>query len=270
MPTAIDWLKFSYLVQKALSSGAEITRHKCVWDASLGCSKPYEVTLISQPPDSELLPKQRVRDGEICWLDLFVPCRKCPRCLDNRRRFWSSLMKNEISYSHRTWLGTFTINPHWRFIFSCRSGSTDYFKSYSEISKELTKYFKRLRKAGFKFRYVLVAEAHKDGYPHVHILLHETSYNIIPKSRLKAEWEFGFTDFKLVENSDSSYYVAKYLAKDARTRIRASQRYGRSGHDLILSEFGIPLGHSNSLELRDTMTHHLNSLIGDCTNEKAF
>lgn len=98
------------------------------------------------------------------------------------------------------------------------------------VSKELTKYFKRLRKKGAEFRFVLVAEAHKDGYPHFHALLHERDA-VITKSTLQGEWPYGFTTCKLVKDERAAHYVAKYLAKDARTRIRASLHYGQSVHD---------------------------------------
>lgn len=140
-------------------------------------------------------------------------------------------MKHEIKQSNRVWFATITINPHHRFMFSLQAGSRDYLDTYKIIGKEMTKYFKRLRKAGYKFRYVMVAEAHKDGYPHLHLLLHEIS-TPISKSRLQAEWPYGFSTFKLVKDDRASHYVAKYLAKDARTRIRASQRYGQSVRDL--------------------------------------
>lgn len=109
--------------------------------------------------------------------------------------------------------------------------------SHNEISKEITKYFKRLRKSGLKFRYVLVTEAHKDGYPHYHALVHEVSAQI-PKQKLEEQWPFGFTTFRLVKDMKAAYYIAKYLAKDARTRIRASQGYGQSGlqHLSLLEE----------------------------------
>ena len=117
--------------------------------------------------------------------------------------------------------------------------------SHKVISAELTKYFKRLRKSGLKFRYVLVTEAHKDGYPHYHALIHEVSAQI-PKSRLQADWPYGFTTFKLVKDTKAAYYITKYLVKDARTRIRASGKYGQSGRSLpgllggLLSEVQYP------------------------------
>lgn len=228
----IDWTKFSTFAVSALSQGAENHLSRIQWDTSLGCSKPYEVTLASQPPDSSITALQPLREGETRWIDISVPCRKCVQCLLNRQKLWQRRATLEILNANRTWLGTLTISPHNRFIFSLRAKSRDYHASYGEISKEITKYFKRLRKAGHQFRYVLVAEAHKDGYPHIHVLIHEGS-TPIPKRVLKEHWPYGFTDFRLTERSKAAArYVSKYLSKDARTRIRASQQYGQSVRDL--------------------------------------
>lgn len=197
----------------------------------MGCHKPWPVTLASKQPERAFSESVDMSTGKY-FLDLETPCRKCEACLRNRRILWKRRMEIEIRKSFRTWFGTITINPHARFMFSVRSGSRSYHASYGEISKEMTKYFKRLRKAGFKFRYVLVAEAHKDGYPHLHILVHEIA-TPIPKKRLQDEWPYGFTNFKLVNDLSAAHYVAKYLAKDARTRIRASQHYGQSTVDFF-------------------------------------
>lgn len=228
----IEWVKFSYYASEALRQGAVPNGSVIHWDVSLGCSKPYIIRLESQPPDDRIQPLMVTRDGERYALYMDTPCRKCEACLRNRAGLWRKRMEFEIKAAPRTWFCTFTIAPHYRFIFSLRAGSRDYIASYNEISKEMTKYFKRLRKAGHKFRYVLVAEAHKDGYPHLHALVHEVSAPI-PKSRLQAEWPYGFTTVRLVKDREISYYLAKYLAKDARMRIRASQRYGQSRPDLL-------------------------------------
>ena len=89
----------------------------------------------------------------------------------------------------------------------------------------MTKMFKRLRKDGYNFRYLYVLEAHKDGYPHVHMLVHEVSAQI-PKRALGAQWPYGFSSFKLVDDPRAASYITKYLVKDMRSKIRASQKYG--------------------------------------------
>lgn len=229
----IDWTKFSSLIIKAQAHGAEIGPIKAYWDASMHCARPYLVQLASYPPADAISPVMTISDGHVRWLDIDTPCRKCEQCRENRRRLWFARAKKELQVAHRTWMATLTINPHHRFMFSLKSGSMDFMASHKLISKEITKYFKRLRKAGYKFRYVLVTEAHKDGYPHYHLLIHEGSA-AIPKRALQAQWPYGFTNFKLVENSaKAAHYVSKYLGKDARTRIRASQKYGQSGRETL-------------------------------------
>lgn len=226
----IDWTKFSSLVNQAIASGNPLTNsHTAYWDTSRGCSKPYRATLASTPPNGSVLPLIHILEGHTYWIDIDTPCRKCEPCLNNRRIDWYYRMLNEIQQSPRTWFGTLTISPHNRFLFSLRSGSRNFIDSHREISKEVTKYFKRLRKAGYKFRYIVVTEAHKDGYPHLHLLVHEL-LTPITKRTLQSEWCYGFSTFKLVEDRRAAQYIAKYLAKDARTRIRASQKYGQSGH----------------------------------------
>lgn len=228
----IDWLRFSSLVIAALSQGAPNHLSRVEWDTSMGCEKPYQVTLASQPPDGPLTEIQELRSGETRWIDISTPCRHCAQCLDNRRQLWQKRATLEILNANRTWLGTFTINPHHRFIFAMRAKTFDYHASYPVISAEITKYFKRLRKAGYKFRYLTVCEAHKDGYLHIHVLIHEGS-TPIPKRVLKEHWPYGFTDFRLTDRTKAAArYVAKYLSKDARTRIRASQKYGQTVRDL--------------------------------------
>lgn len=277
MATYIDWTKFNALVARALNATSVVDSPVVYWDASMGCSSPYEVDLRSQPPhpssmydyeewlrpyrrsvlqfDENLDPVQRqhfgfkhqmLDNGKTRFLRILRPCRKCPVCLENRRKFWAQRARYEVNRSPRTWFVTLTINPQWRFIFSCRAKSTDYFASYGEISKEVTKFFKRLRKAGHVFKYMMVAEAHKDGYPHIHLLVHEVSQPI-PKREIERQWNYGFTKVKLVKNQAAAYYVAKYLAKDMRTRVRASQHYGEEltvgqGLSFRLVEFNDPLG----------------------------
>lgn len=102
---------------------------------------------------------------------------------------------------------------------------------HQEISRDLTTWLKRVRKqSGARLRYLLVAEAHKSGLPHYHALIHERRFSVPVTERvLRHQWNLGFSKFQLVEGSEAAWYVAKYLAKDARARVRASVRYGNCG-----------------------------------------
>jgi hypothetical protein len=81
-------------------------------------------------------------------------------------------------------------------------------------------------------RFLLVAEAHKTGLPHYHALIHEVDPERPVRSRiLRQQWTLGFSQCKLVAQGDetkSASYVAKYLAKSAAARVRASQGYGQN------------------------------------------
>lgn len=75
-------------------------------------------------------------------------------------------------------------------------------------------------------RYCLVAEAHKSGLPHFHVVIHHRVVPVRHKT-LKEAWRLGFSDFKLVEENQAvARYVSKYLAKALGSRVRASARYG--------------------------------------------
>jgi hypothetical protein len=173
------------------------------------------------------------------YADLLLRCRKCPNCLKARAALWASRARIEVALSSRTWFMTFTVNPHNRALYKARASQRsgcaieqlsekDRFKAlYSEMSKDFTKYMKRLRKScGGKLRFIMVAEAHKDGFPHLHALIHEQCYNVT-KRVLQSNWRhIGFTSATLC-NEQSVFYVTKYLSKAALARVRASLHYGR-------------------------------------------
>lgn len=175
-----------------------------------------------------------------------LPCRKCEVCLKHRAALWRQRACVELALSTRTWFGTFTVNPQNRFIIDVRArrnaddqSDVEYLARHAQISRELTLYFKRLRKSTHvKFRYLLVAEQHADGWPHYHALLHERG-PMVTKRDLQSHWKLGFTNFKLVKLNDRrvSGYITKYIAKQALARIRASllYGYGLNHNDLIFN-----------------------------------
>lgn len=236
----IEYVRFITLVEQAMAAGNMPDGTKIKHDISLGCWKPYEITLGSFPStgigpvvEQVFWPKSNLR-----WILLDTPCRKCEQCAKNRALLWKHRAQAEISRAPRTWFATYTINPQSRFIFSLRSGSRDYHASSGQIVKEVTKMFKRLRKAGYNFRYLYVMEAHKDGYPHVHMLIHEVSAQI-PKRVLGTQWPYGFSSFKLVDDPRAASYITKYLVKDMRSKIRASQGYG------VIDTVGVDKNHGS-------------------------
>lgn len=175
-------------------------------------------------------------------------CRQCDNCLQYRAWLWTGRACAEIAASSRSWFGTMTLAPseHLRSLQLARvhegqSGGDLDFESadyqfgarHREISRWITTYVKRVRKAaGAGLRLMVVCEAHKSGLPHYHALLHETADSKASERLLRRQWVHGFSMFKLVEKDlagKAAWYVAKYLNKSTRARVRASVDYGQPG-----------------------------------------
>lgn len=179
-----------------------------------------------------------------------VRCRKCFPCLRAKERLWMARSIHEVRSASRTWFGTLTVGPDRRFWAKCKATNTvlqrrcEAFEKLSprertraldaEISPEITRWLKRVRKASSApLRYLLVCEPHKDGFPHYHLLLHELGQPV-GKRTLQEKWGWGFSRFTLVESGSvrEAMYACKYLTKSPQTRIRASRRYGQAQSDV--------------------------------------
>ena len=113
--------------------------------------------------------------------------------------------------------------------FDALSPHDQFMERMTEIGREVTLYLKRVRKeSGARVRYLLVAEAHKSGLPHLHILVHEASPDKpVRHKTLEGQWKLGFTRFKLAHDVKTASYVCKYISKALLARVRASLRYGQ-------------------------------------------
>lgn len=213
------------LIAYAIPSGArQITPFEWEWDISGRCESPVRRDIAPRPHRSERKRSYRSSDtvegsflsstlegpsvvtvtpldpGPYC-IHLTVKCRKCNRCRKERATMWARKAITEITASNRTWFATFTLRPeeYYRFLAAARSkaanrGRVDFDAlAYGEqfalvheqIGVEITLMLKRMRKAGHRFRYMFVAEAHKSGVPHYHLLLHEIA-DPIRKAKLDA------------------------------------------------------------------------------------
>lgn len=177
------------------------------------------------------------------WVEMEVPCRRCPSCLRLRAARWRARAIEEYKASSRTWFCTFTLEPHeqalaiWRardrlakrsLSFEELSADAQFAEQVRAISPAITKYLKRVRKAtSARIRFIWVAERHKTGYPHFHALIHETDPACpVRKSVLREQWRLGFSTFKLVDSPRAASYLCKYLSKELSTRVRSSLGYG--------------------------------------------
>ena len=243
---------------KALEAGAErLSVTSCEWRLAGRCERPRYIDLFGRPfqaesaapvwkdgfayPSTEV---NRFGPQQPYRVHMWVRCRVCETCLRARAREWRYRAQSEIRAAERTWFGTLTLSPseHLRSANIarryCRIAGhgdfdalpmTDQFAMrHKVISRWITLYLKRVRKrSGAKFRYLLVAEAHKSGLPHYHYLLHETH----PRQRvswrqLSEPWPHGHMLAKLAGDDGAAPYLCKYLAKSGRARVRASVRYG--------------------------------------------
>lgn len=172
-------------------------------------------------------------------------CKKCEECRKVHRNIWAARAFGECERAIRTWFGTLTVDPQLcqdalNRIRASHARHGDDYDAFpeerrfallaNELGKLVTKALKRLRKSGVPFRYLLVAEAHKSGVPHWHVLVHETLITrpFVKNEHLVPQFErIGFARFKLVDEGNGAvWYVTKYIAKAVPTRVRASIGYG--------------------------------------------
>lgn len=250
------------LAAAALGKGGKVVGPGVIrWDVSAGCLTPRYVEVVGRSAlattkdgvrlQGDLHANPRPRMGHIsnfsdpnCTLEILTKCRRCAPCLKARSLEWTYRAKRELRAAARTWFGTMTLSPGEHFLASARWEYAKAGRTWAELSpdeqfqaehevicKEITRWLKRVRKeSGAPLRYLLVAEAHKSGLPHYHILVHEVSpLHTVGERVLRRQWKLGHSKFKLVEGTATAGYVAKYLAKAALARVRASVRYGQIG-----------------------------------------
>lgn len=283
-----------HTLRAALAKGATPDKPwSADWDVSGRCLSPVArciaprkeqsfrrayATRLYDPEDGEFVAVDRI--SHVVYEDnhapvelrLMVKCRKCDSCLKERQTLWGKRGLQEVGLSSRTWAGTLTVAPQWQEHFAnkarlrCTKRGNGVFESHpladqflmrhAEINREITKIFKRLRKAGHEFRYLLVVEPHLSshldseseekganfGLPHYHILVHEVGAEI-SKRVLDTAWNYGFTHFRLVDRTEprAVWYVCKYLGKTSASRVRASLKYGvgRSSLEVAKSAPGV-------------------------------
>lgn len=246
------------LASHALAMGADRRSLTMVhWNIAGNCLNPPAVLYEGRPEARELsfvagggAPIRHYThfadgfdmDGPMSVL-MEVKCRRCAPCLKARSSMWNMRARQELMIAPRTWFGTLTLGPGEQYqaelaaraecarrsvVYDQLDHERQFIARHNQISPELTKWLKRVRKeSGAKLRYLLVAEAHKSGAPHYHVLVHETEFALPVRERtLRLQWKQGFSKFNLVSDPMAARYVCKYLAKAAEARVRASVRYG--------------------------------------------
>ena len=287
MPQTFDEMRVRSLMKRAFGEGALLRGTTLQWDISAGCADPVvrEIRGMKGRDIRETLGEEgrmeRRFAGDSQWsgLELLVRCRKCTSCARYRQRLWRLRCQTELGEAYRSWFGTLTLSPHSHSLAlmraqhrAAKSGSrweTDLSEAerfrarVNACSPLITKFFKRLRKGnaarGFdpaEFRYCVVAESHKSGLPHFHLLLHEVSDEHPARKRsLEGQWEaIGYSSWRLATPAAAGY-VTKYLTKSALASIRASLHYGQQppGRNPPVAFNQTPLGIGDATHRRETI-----------------
>lgn len=234
-------------IYKALKSGAKRdpeNRTTVRWDISGNCMNPYIVHHWSRPTSFHDQMKNIKRNSDTRLdLEMKTRCRGCENCRKQRQKLWYARCYAETSKAPRSWFGTLTIAPehlyHFRLmaqkkvkarslIWNELSERQKFQKIYAEISPEITRYLKRVRKSSncHKLRFMLVCEKHKSGNPHFHCVVHQVGAVPLTYRDLSEKWLLGFTNFKLVQSPKVAGYISKYISKSLLCRVRASLKYG--------------------------------------------
>ena len=221
------------------------------WNLAGPCLNPRVVEYVGRPDA-----KERRAGVPSMTVTMDTRCRRCMPCLRLRAGLWRHRAKSEWMGAYRTWFGTLTLSPDRQALAayaarrellrrgvdpSSLSAEEAFLARHDMIAKEITKWLKRIRKSsGAKLRYLLVAEAHKSGDPHYHVLIHEIKEDSEVSERcLRTQWTWGFSKFNLVRDAKAAAYVTKYLSKSVLARVRASLRYGN--HDLTSQHVAKPV-----------------------------
>ena len=237
------------LAARALAApgGKRVSASVVEWDMAGDCANSFRTEVFARPSrrkdgfrDIVVKPMEQIPIEVV----LLTRCRLCRYCKEAKRKMWAYRAEAETRASYRTWFGTLTLSPdqHFRILTECRAreskqgvdfdslSSEEQFKLLdSRISRELKLMLMRVRSAyGSPYRYLVIAEAHKSGLPHYHVLMHEVTANApLRYNTLNGQWRLGFSKWRLVKSVNEARYVCKYLTKSTQARVRASQEYGQ-------------------------------------------
>lgn len=142
-----------------------------------------------------------VRSGGPMDHPILVPCGQCIACRLNKARQWSIRCMHEARYHSDNAFVTLTY-------------SSDFLPENSSLVKsDLQKFFKRLRKRGYIFRYYACGEyGDESGRPHYHAILFGVARDLRTQRDISDCWRFGMVHVGDV-TLDSANYVAGYVVK---------------------------------------------------------
>lgn len=261
-----------------------VTQARFAINLAVHCENPVMVPRTARRIERQA---ERYRDGRmvrqnatlvdhstVALLDMEVPCRVCAGCRKARAHHWRLRAIVEAAAAQRTWFTTLTLRAEEQSLLTfkadqlARRAKLDLDALPAErqfglrvraLGPELSAFFKRVRKnSAAHIRFMWVAEMHlgggiAHGLPHIHALIHEKSdVDVVRKRMLHDAWKLGYSAHKLIapgETLKRINYLCKYLFKQTKCPVRASNRYGSISAQSLLS--GGPSGASTIGEIRD-------------------
>lgn len=144
-------------------------------------------------------------------------CRKCDQCRTARRMHWIGRGLAEARFSKSLWMLNLTYRDDVK-------GSA---LTYSDVQLM----FKRLRKAGFEFTYIVVGEhGSKRGRAHWHVLVFWKGDEPPVEFGKRIQWPFWDHGHSFIERprsmASATTYVIDYIDKDPNAVFRFSQGLG--------------------------------------------
>lgn len=139
---------------------------------------------------------------------IYVPCGRCAWCRRDKRNEWKLRFQVEQRDNLFTQFVTLTYSDdNLPVHIDDETGEFNYVASKEDVQK----FVKRLRKAGYKFKYFIVSElAPKSKRPHYHGLFFSNDY--ISSEEYTEKWKKGITDVQPA-GEGSLAYVTKYILK---------------------------------------------------------
>lgn len=139
--------------------------------------------------------------------EITVPCGKCAFCLATRRSDWVQRLMQEWRVAPGSAFITFTYaNPH----LVWRSGKP-------QLNKvDLQKWFRSVRKQGYRIRYYAVGEYGSETYrPHYHVIL----FGEVPEKVIRDSWTKGQVHIGKLTLA-SCGYCTKYVINSKESAMR--------------------------------------------------
>lgn len=140
-----------------------------------------------------------------------VPCRNCWQCREDRTNDWVGRCIAETKTATAANFVTLTYGRD-------DEGQSDHIRARVLTYSDVQKFFKRLRRSGYAFKYFVVGEyGSAKGRAHWHALMFWRGRKPPTDTSGRAhitEWPHGHVDWDEV-NTETARYVCKYLTKDA-------------------------------------------------------